>query len=296
MAVSTKHVVAQRHVIGALARAVALGALKKPTQAPPVPGPTIQATVPAPADQLVTDFVRLVKGDPGAYKKHLPPHLFPHWAFPSVLRALEGVPYPTAKIVNGGCTLHIHDRVPKGEPISVAAQLAEIDDNGRRAILKVKVATSTPSVREALVAEFRCLVPLGGRKGDQKKSADDRPRIDPGAREIAYFKFPKNAGLDFAKATGDFNPIHWVPSYARMMGFKSVILHGFGSLSWAFEGLARGVYSGDVHRIAMLDANFVRPLVLPGKAGLYVWGSGHIGLGVAPGSPATMIGRYAARS
>ena len=96
MAVSTKHVVAQRHVIGALARAVALGAIKKPGKAPAVPGPEVRAIVPPPSDALVTEFVRLVKGDPGAYKKHLPPHLFPHWAFPSVLRALEGVPYPTA--------------------------------------------------------------------------------------------------------------------------------------------------------------------------------------------------------
>jgi hypothetical protein len=296
MAVSTKHVVAQRHVIGALARAVALGAIKKPTKAPSVPGPEVRAVVPPPSDELVSAFVRLVKGDPGAYKKHLPPHLFPHWAFPSVLRALEGVPYPTAKIVNGGCTLTINERVPKGEPIQVSARLAEIDDNGRRAILKVNVVTSTPSVKDALVAEFRCLVPLGGGKGEKKKGADDRPRIDTSAREIAYFKFAKNAGLDFAKATGDFNPIHWVPSYARMMGFKSVILHGFGSLSWSFEGLARGVFSGDVHRIAMLDANFVRPLVLPGKAGLYVWGTDQVGLGEAPGSPAYMLGRYRARS
>jgi hypothetical protein len=66
-------------------------------------------------------------------------------------------------------------------------------------------------------------------------------------------------------------------------------------MSWAFEGLAKGVFSGDVHRIAMLDANFVRPLVLPGKAGLYVWDDGHVGLGDAPGGPAYMLGRYAAR-
>jgi hypothetical protein len=78
------------------------------------------------------------------------------------------------------------------------------------------------------------------------------------------------------------------------MGFRSVILHGFGSLSWAFEGLVRGLYSGDVGKITEIDANFVRPLVLPAKIGLYVWGDGQVGLGDAPGGPAYMLGSHKA--
>jgi hypothetical protein len=289
MAVSTEHVLAQRRVIGALARAVALGALKKPKGAPTTPGPVIHDVVPPPSDELVTDFVRLVRGDAAAYKKTLPSHLFPHFAFPAVLRALEGVPYPTAKIVNGGCTLRVNAQLPKGEPIDVRAHLASVDDNGRRALLTVGVTVGTRSVANALEADFRALVPL--KSGGGGKS-NDKPRIPGDAREIAYFRFPKSAGLDFAKATGDFNPIHWVPAYARAMGFKSVILHGFGSMSWAFEGLTRGLFAGNVSRLSLLDANFVRPLVLPGRAGLYVWSNGGVGLGDAPGGPAYMLGRY----
>jgi hypothetical protein len=291
MSVSTEHVIAQRRVIGALVRAVAVGAVKKSKGAAVTPGPEIEQTVPPPSPALVADFVRLVGGDPGAYKKTLPPHLFPHWAFPSVLRALEGVPYPTARIVNGGCTLTIKKQVPAGEPITVRARLASIDDNGRRALLNVQVSTSTPSAPDALEADFRALVPL---KGGGKGGGADKPRIPSEAREIAFFEFGRHAGLDFAKATGDFNPIHWIPGYARAMGFKNVILHGFGSMSWAFEGLAKGLFSGSVRRIARLDANFVRPLVLPAGAGLYVWGDGAVGLGDAPGGPAYMLGRYEA--
>lgn len=292
MAVATKHVIAQRHVIGALARAVALSAVKKPKGAPETPGPEVQMTVQAPGDELVQDFVRLVGGDPGAYKKVLPPHLFPHWAFPAVIRALEGVPYPTPKIMNAGCTLHVDRPLPKGEPLDVRARLWSIDDNGRRALLSVQVVTSTRSAPNALRADFRAIVPLG--KGGKGKT--DKPRIPNDAREIGSFELGKNAGLDFAKATGDFNPIHWAPRYAKAMGFKNVILHGFGSLSWAFEGLAKGVFSGNGKRIATMDANFVRPLVLPCRVGLYVWGDGEVGLGDAPGGPAYMLGSYRARN
>lgn len=291
MHIPTKHVLAQRHVVGALARAVALSAIKKPKGAPELPGPEVRTTVRPPSDELSADFVRLVGGDPGAYKREVPAHLFPQWAFPAVVRAIEGVPYPAPKIMNAGCTLHIERPLPKGEPLDVRARLSSIDDNGRRALITVSVTTSTRSAPDALHADFRMIVPLG--KGGGKGT--DKPRIPGDAREIAAFSFSKRAGLDFAKATGDFNPIHWAPRYAKAMGFRSVILHGFGSFAWAYEGLARGLFSGNVRRIAMLDANFLRPLVLPCRAGLYVWGSGEVGLGDAPGGPAYMLGKYEAR-
>jgi hypothetical protein len=303
MPVATKHVFAQRRVVGALVRAVALAAIKKPNGTLITPGPEIHLRVPPPGDELVKDFVRLVRGDPGAYKRSLPPHLFPQWAFPAVLRALEGVPYPFARIVNAGCTLSILGRVPKGEPLDVVARLSSIDDNGRRAIMHVELVTST-NAGACLRADFRALAPLAGGKGDKSangeakkpKDSTDKPRIAERAREIGRFSLSKRAGLDFAKTTGDFNPIHWAPRYAKAMGFRSVILHGFGSLSWAFEGLVRGLYSGDVEKITEIDANFVRPLVLPAKVGLYVWGDDQIGLGDAPGGPAYMLGSHKAKT
>jgi len=293
MAIATKHVLSQRRVIGALARAVVLGAVRKSRGAPKLPGPEIRITVPAPSDALVSDFVRLVGGDPSSYKRSLPPHLFPHWAFPAILRALEAVPYPAPRIVNGGCTLRAETPIPWGEALTVTARLSDIDDNGRRVIIRVDVKTGTPSAPDALSAEFRALVPLGkGEKGG--KGSSDKPRIPGNAREIARFDLPKRSGLDFAKATGDFNPIHWAPRYAKAMGFRSVILHGFGSMAFTFEGLTRGLFAGNVARLRTLDANFVRPLVLPAEVGLYVWGTGDVGLGDAPGGPAYLLCRYEA--
>jgi acyl dehydratase len=103
---------------------------------------------------------------------------------------------------------------------------------------------------------------------------------------------PKSTGLEFAKVTGDFNPIHWLPRYARAMGFRNVILHGFGSMAFATEGLNRGLFAGNTHRLRRFDAMFARPLVLPATVGLYVWGERQVGLGDAPGGPAYLAGTF----
>ncbi|MBW2463867.1 MAG: hypothetical protein JRH11_19610, partial [Deltaproteobacteria bacterium] len=118
------------------------------------------------------------------------------------------------------------------------------------------------------------------------------------------YRLGTKAGLDFAKLTGDFNPIHWIPGAARATGFRNVILHGFGTMSRAWEGVIRNVYAGDPSRITEWDCRFTRPLVLPKKVGLYLHDSPNadspndehgVYVGDAAGGPAYLVGTYSQR-
>lgn len=303
MAVARKHILSQGPVLGALGKTafIALKQALHPTapSAPTVPGPTFSATVaPRPAD-LVKDYVRHVGGDPSAYRNKLPPHLFPQWTFPLVFKTLEGLSYPLAKVLNGGCRLEIRGPLPQGEPLNVSARLESVDDDGRRAVLKQRVVTGTASNPEALVAELFVIVPLGGgkhkdaSKASTKRDGDkkDRPRVSPTAREIAFWRLGPQAGLEFALLTGDFNPIHWVTPAARAQGFRNVILHGFSTLARAIEGMNSAMYAGRTDWLTSMDVKFTRPLVLPAKVGLYVEGN-QLWVGDAPGGPAYLAGSF----
>jgi len=115
------------------------------------------------------------------------------------------------------------------------------------------------------------------------------------AREIAFFKLKPDAGLDFAKLTGDFNPVHWVPRWAKAFGFRNVILHGFGTMARAIEALNRGLLAGDVDALQEIDVRFTRPLVLPARVGVYVR-ENKIWVGDAPGGPAYLEGSFKLRN
>ncbi len=304
MAVSNRHIFEQGATISALGR-VAFSAIEqqlsgdKPSHKPEVPGPTIEATYPPRSAELVRDYIRHVGGDPGAYKGTLPAHLFPQWGFGLGGQALRGLPYPLARVLNGGCNMEIRGPIPAGEPLHVTARLESIDDDGRRAVLQQRVVTSTPSSPEALIADMFAIVPLGGGKKDngtsnggaKKPAKKEGARVPDDARELAYFKLSANAGLDFAKLTGDFNPVHWIPGYARAFGFPNVILHGFGTMARAIEGINRGLFAGDVTRIKKWSCRFTKPLVLPARAGLYVKGN-DVFVGVAAGGPAYLVGNF----
>jgi acyl dehydratase len=300
MAVSSKHVLQQGPVIATLA-SVAASAIRQrmgwaaPAGTPELPGPELTTIVePRPAE-LLRAYIKHVGGDPTAYRGQVPAHFFPQWGFPLASRTLQGLPYPLFRVLNGGCRLEIHAPLPASEPLHARARLEDIDDDGRRAVIHQRVVTGTSAHPEAVVGHLYAIVPLGG--GDKAKNAKkDAPKREPArvpqdAEELQRWRLAADAGLDFAKLTGDFNPVHWVPPYARAFGFRNTILHGFSTMARAMEGLQRTLFAGSVRAIRVLDVKFTKPLVLPAKVGLYVKGES-LWVGDAPGGPAYLVGTF----
>jgi hypothetical protein len=300
MSVSLKFIRYQGPVLRGMGEA-AVGALRQKLGKngaahgqPTLPGPEHHLTVaPRPAE-LVNAYVRWVGGDPASYKGRVPAHLFPQWGFPLTGKMMDGLSYPMLAAMNGGCKLTINGTLPANEPLEVVGRLDAVDDNGQRAILDQKVVTGTKANPEAVVAHLYVFVPL---KKDDKKSGKktEKARVPVDAREIAFFKLGANAGLDFAKLTGDFNPVHWVPRWAKAFGFKNVILHGFGTMARAIEALNRGLFAGDVNALSEIDVRFTRPLVLPARVGVYVRDD-KLWVGDAPGGPAYLEGSFKLRN
>ncbi|MBL9017173.1 MAG: MaoC family dehydratase N-terminal domain-containing protein [Myxococcales bacterium] len=302
MTVSTRHVLEHGPMLRALGSA-ALSALRgaRAHRTPEVPGPWIEGRAAAPSRALVDDFVRATGGDPGSYRGVLPPQLFPQWTLATASRALGGLPYPIAKVVNAGCRLEIRGPVPAGEPLVVRARLAAVDETESRVVLSTRIETGVAAAPDALVAELRAYVPLGGARKPGPPSGP--PLVIPaGARELARPRLAATAGLDFAKLTGDFNPIHWIAPYARAAGFRSCILHGFGTFALAASAIVRTQLAGDAGRLELLDVRFTRPLVLPATVGVYVTAAGdaslpsdarrHVFVGDAPNSAPYLAGTY----
>lgn len=303
MAIPARYILHQGPVLGALARAAflsATGAAAGKGAAPEVPGPVHSARIrPRPA-ALVRDYIRHVGGDPASYRGQLPAHLFPQWTFPYQARDLEGLPYPLQKVLNGGCRLELNAALPSSDSFGLELRLQDIDDDGRRAVIQHAATMSSADHPKAVVAHMYTIVPLGKGKAkadgkSSKKKASQRPQVPEEARPLARWRIGTHAGLDFAKLTGDFNPIHWVPAAARAAGFRNVILHGYATLARAIEGLNRNLFAGDPNRLASIDVKFTRPLVLPATVGLFVMDE-QLFVGDAPGGPAYLVGTFSVRS
>lgn len=306
MSVPIKHVLNQGPVLAGFGRTLVAGLKQQVFGAADeleVPGEVYEDVFDPRPDSLIQDYTEHVGGDPEDYRDVLPPHLFPQWAFALAPRTLTGLPYPITSAMNGGCRMEVNELLPADERLHVTAQLVDVDDNGSRAVLHQKITTSTPSVSEGIIAHLFVVIPLGGssdgskdeEKKDPKERKKQRTRVPGTAREIRRWEIPDDAGLDFAKLTGDFNPLHWVGPYAKMAGFPNVILHGFSTMSRAYEGLKHAEFNGR-DDISVFDVKFTKPLVLPAEVGLFVDDDNGVYVGDEPNGSSYMSGYYEARN
>lgn len=310
MAVSNRFILKQLPVIAGLGRVAALSLGRKLGMAPQEvipPGPEFSAQLEAPSPELVRAYRHHISGgelaDGAPWEGQIPAHLFPQWTFPIAGKTLMGVPYPLEKVVNGGCRVEVKGPLPLGEPLMVKAQLLDIKDDGRKVSFSQRVMTGPEAQPDALVVTMRPILVHSKKRSKEEKAeakAEAKAKSESKAkgpvmtipdevRSLGVFVLSKSAGLDFARLTGDFNPIHWIPAYAKASGFPSTILHGFGTMARAWEGL---LASEPGAKVKVFDVFFTRPLVLPSSPHLLIDDAGGIYVGEGPGERPYLSGTY----
>jgi len=300
MKVSPLHALNQGPVLSTLARTVLSAVTRRRTGAsapPTTPGVEHTEVVPPRPTRLIGDYIRHVGGDPSWYRGRIPFHLYPQWGFPLLSRCLADLPYDLLKVLNAGCGVTINHPLPAGEPLHLRARLERIDTSSdRRVILFQSLHTGTAEHPDALVVEQRIIIPLprAGQRGGGERKRKDKPRVPRGVHEVGRFTVRPGSGLEFAFLTGDFNPLHWLPPYARAAGHRRPIAHGFSTLARAVEVLNRNLWAGDTGRLQALDLRFTRPLRPPADVGVYTDDEGGLYVGAAPDGPAYLTGRFTA--
>jgi hypothetical protein len=254
--------------------------------------------------QLIDDFVRFCGGDPGTYEGVVPPALFPQWSMPLMAKTLLGLPYAFPRIVNAGASVQVSAPLPRGEPLDVEARLLGIDDNDRRVLFTYEAVTGTARSPRALVASIQAVIVRARpakrvRRGSPTRRGGGKAKalqhiIPYRAACLRTHAFRSNAGQTFALLTGDVNPVHWLPPYARAFGYARPILHGFATFAYAFETLVSALCQGDASRLRDASLRFTRPLVLPAAANVYVHEGQKVYVGLAPGAPAVAVGSFTA--
>jgi hypothetical protein len=294
MSVNATHLFRQgstiKMLLGTAAHSIAHYGEKEAGKKVKTPGCIYKAMVPPRHPGLVRDFIVNMGGNPAAYKNTLPPCMFPQWGMSMLARTLDGLDYDMSRILNGGCTVETAEPIPADKPLLLRTWLDGFDDDGRRVILKQVLVTGTAEAPDALTARVTAILPL------RKKSGGDGKKelliVPPDAAEIDLWRIRRGSGLDFAKLTGDINPVHWSEAYARMMGFRGTIMHGFAIMARLAESLNRYLWSGRSNMWKVLDVRFARPLPYPSKPGVFVDYRGGAFVGDAPGGPAYLTGSY----
>jgi len=294
--VSLLHLRHQRKNLATLS-GIALGSIfPRPRKCPEAPGPLHSTTVSPLPQTLRDDFVHWCGGNPAKWEHEVSPWLFPQWGLPVLAKTLNDIPWQLTRVVNQGCRVEWNGPLPAGAPLTVSAQLMDLEVTERRARMHQRLCTGPLDHPDALVADVFAVVSLSHGKGKTREP----PRVPSDHLRLTGLRAEPHDGRRFALLTGDFNPIHWVGPYAKLAGFGGVILHGFGTMARAGQALLDSWLDGDKRALQSLDVRFVRPLRIPSEVSLFCDTTNEhtvrLSVGQAPGETARMLGTATRRT
>jgi acyl dehydratase len=176
------------------------------------------------------------------------------------------------QLVHGEQSIALHDVIPPSGEVTVTTTVTGMYDKGSGGLVvmeseSVDTATGTPAFTTRTGLFIRGAGGFGGPRGpedDEESSlvAQPVPSREPD-EQVSYTTRPDQALL--YRLSGDRNPLHSDPSFAKMAGFDRPILHGLCTYGFTGRGLLHLVCGSDPGRFGVMRARFSRP-TMPGDA------------------------------
>lgn len=189
------------------------------------------------------------------------------------LLALEGMPFPSRGIVHLASELVVIRPLQVGDSVRARLELERIDAHSRGAVLVLRFRCWNRAGVLSQENYSRYLLPgiapppWTAHQPNPAEAAAGR-KLSGEWQEISSWDLTARAGLRYARASGDYNPVHLWPWSARLLGFSRPILHGHCTLAMVSHELTRA--TGKQPR--KVSGRFRTPLELPAKVHLEVAG------------------------
>lgn len=167
-------------------------------------------------------------------------------------------------VVHGEQKIVLHRPIPPGGRLTTVSEVKAIHDKGKGAVVVVEAATRDEKGEHLFDNVFSIFVRgaggFGGERGPEAQKIDP-PTGRPPDFTLSQTTRPEQALL--YRLSGDINPLHADPAFARLGGFDRPILHGLCTFGFAGRALIHGACGGDEQRLRSFAARFSAP-VFPG--------------------------------
>jgi len=171
------------------------------------------------------------------------------------LGAIPGLEFNFAMLLHGEQDLEIHQPIPPEAKVTNRGELKEIWDKGKAALVVLEIVTSDESGAPLFTNRFSLFLRgeggFGGEPGP--KAGNKPPERDPDG-VIDVPTLPQQALI--YRLSGDKNPLHADPEFAKMGGFDKPIIHGLCSYGVVCKAIVDNVLGGDTAKVARWQARF----------------------------------------
>ncbi|MBV7698482.1 MaoC/PaaZ C-terminal domain-containing protein [Streptomyces sp. TRM70350] len=183
---------------------------------------------------------------------------------PGVISGLSmpGVEVDLARVLHGGQALHVHRPIPATGTATATSRIAAVYDKGKAAVLVLR--TEVADAEGPLWTNDAQIFVRGegGWGGERGPSARLGEPAGPPDRTVERAVREDQALL--YRLSGDWNPLHADPEFAKVAGFERPILHGLCTYGMALKAVVDTLLGGDVARVRSYATRFAG-VVYPGE-------------------------------
>ncbi|MEU5700266.1 MaoC/PaaZ C-terminal domain-containing protein [Streptomyces aurantiacus] len=176
--------------------------------------------------------------------------------------SMPGIDVDLAHVLHGGQSVALHRPIPVAGEAVATARIAAVYDKGKAAVLVVR--TDVADDQGPLWTNDAQIFVRGegGFGGDRGPSVRPEPPTGPPDRTVERAIRADQALL--YRLSGDWNPLHADPEFAKLAGFDRPILHGLCTYGMTLKAVVDTVLGGDVGRVRSYATRFAG-VVYPGE-------------------------------
>ncbi|MGD3106208.1 MaoC/PaaZ C-terminal domain-containing protein [Streptomyces sp. YGL11-2] len=173
-----------------------------------------------------------------------------------------GIDVDLAAVLHGGQTVTVHRALPVTGRATQTSTVPAVYDKGKAAVIVLR-----SEVADGDGPLWTCDTQIfvrgeGGFGGERGPSA----RLEPPERapDLTTERLIREDQALLYRLSGDWNPLHADPEFAKLAGFDRPILHGLCSYGVTLKAVVDTVLGGDVGRVRSYTTRFAG-VVFPGE-------------------------------
>jgi acyl dehydratase len=185
------------------------------------------------------------------------------------------------KLVHGEQVIILHGEIPVSGTVRITTTVAGMYDKGSAGLVvleseSVDATTGAPALTTRTGLFIREAGGFGGPRGpegDEESELAGRPVPSREPDEVVSYATRSDQALLY-RLSGDRNPLHSDPAFAKRAGFDRPILHGLCTYGFTGRALLHAVCGSDPTRFGSMRARFSKPTMPGDTLSISVWDIG----------------------
>ncbi|GAA4921651.1 MaoC/PaaZ C-terminal domain-containing protein [Streptomyces coeruleoprunus] len=173
-----------------------------------------------------------------------------------------GIDVDLAAVLHGGQSIALHRPIPVRGRAVTTSRIAAVYDKGKAAVLVLRSETADDD-GPLWTSDAEIFVRGEGGFGGERGPSGRTPEPDRAPDRTVTRHIREDQALLY-RLSGDWNPLHADPDFARQAGFDRPILHGLCTYGMTLKAVVDTALDGDTGRVRAYRTRFAG-VVFPGE-------------------------------